>query len=132
VAEKKNEKYIVTELKSPMDPEFEKKYSEWAKRVLFVNGKITPGAFNFMCSWYLKPPAEYLSEHTHEYAEMIGFIGSNPDDPYDPGGELEMWLDDEQYNITKTCIIFVPKGMRHCPMKIKRVDRPILHIGGSI
>ena len=132
MAERKNEKYIVTELISPMDPEFEKKYSEWAKRVLWLSGKVVPGAFNFMCSWYLKPPAEHLSEHTHEYAEMIGFIGSNPDDPYDLGGEIEMWLEDEQYILTKSCIIYVPGGMKHCPMIIKRVDRPILHIGGSM
>ncbi len=132
MTERKNEKYIVSRLKSPFDPEFEKKYSEWAKRVLWLDGKIVPGAFNFVCSWYLKPPEQSLSQHVHDYGEMIGFVGSNPDDPYDLGGEIEMWLEDEQYNLTKSCIIFVPKGMKHCPMIIKRVDRPILHFGGSM
>ena len=132
MVEGKNEKYIVTELKSPMDPEFEKKYSEWAKRILWLDNKVVPGAFTFLCSWYLRPPEQHLPAHEHEYAEMIGFIGSNPDDPYDLGGEIEMWLEDEQYILTKSCIIYVPEGMKHGPMIIKRVDRPILHVGGSI
>ena len=132
MAEKKNEKYIVTELKAPFDEEYNKKYSEWATRVLWLDPKVVPGAFHFSCSWYLKPPDQHLEKHTHDYDEMLGFFGSNPDDPYDLGGEIEFWLEDEQYTLTKSCIIFVPKGMEHCPLKVKRVDRPIFHLGGSI
>jgi hypothetical protein len=58
---------------------------------------------------------------------MIGFFGSNPEDPYDLGGEIEFWLEDEKHILTRSCLIFVPRGMKHCPLILKRVDRPIFH-----
>ncbi len=65
-------------------------------------------------------------------AEVIIFLGSNPDDPYDLGGEIEFWLEDERYDLTRSCFIWVPRGMKHCPMAVKRVDRPIIHLGSSV
>ena len=47
------------------------------------------------------------------------------DDPYDLGGEIELWLEDEKHTLTRTCIVFVPKGMMHCPLTVRRIDRPI-------
>jgi quercetin dioxygenase-like cupin family protein len=129
----KNAKYIVTELKAPeMSPGFAAEYAKWATRILWLDNKIVPGASNLMCSWYLRPPPKPLEAHTHDYAEIIGFLGSNPEDPYDLGGEIEFWLEDEKYTLTRSCFIWVPGGMKHCPMVIKRVDRPILHLGSSV
>jgi quercetin dioxygenase-like cupin family protein len=134
MAKRKNEKYIVSELKG--FPETSSGaaavYSEWAKRVLFLSDKVVPGAYNMMFSWYLKPPPEPLEAHTHDNPEIIIFLGSNPEDPYDLGGEIEFWLEDEEYNLTKSCFIWVPRNMKHCPMVIKRVDRPIIHLGSSV
>lgn len=82
------------------------------------------------CSWYLRPPATPMPEggaHTHDCDEIIGFFGSNPEDPYTLGGEIEFWLEDEKHILTKSCLIFVPKGMKHCPLIVRRVDRPIFH-----
>ena len=92
----KNDKYIVTELKAPeMNPEFTAEYDKWATRILWLDNKIIPGANNLMCSWYLKPPPRPLEAHTHDYAEIIGFLGSSPENPHDLGGEIEFWLEDE-------------------------------------
>jgi hypothetical protein len=65
--------------------------------------------------------------HTHDADEIIGFFGNNPQDPYDLGGEIEFWLEDEKHILTKSCLIFVPRGMKHCPLILRRVDRPIFH-----
>jgi hypothetical protein len=43
------------------------------------------------------------------------------------GGEVEFWLEDEKYLLTKSCLIFAPKGLKHCPLRVIRVDRPIFH-----
>jgi hypothetical protein len=48
-------------------------------------------------------------------------------DPHDRGGEIELWLEDEQHIITRSSLVFIPKGLRHCPLRIRRVDRPIFH-----
>jgi len=125
----KNAKYIVTELKTPQfKPEAIERYAKFATRILWMDDKVVEGAFQMNCSWYLRPPAKQMStSHTHDCDEIIGFFGSNPQDPYDLGAEIEFWLEDEQYILTKSCMIFVPKGMKHCPLILKRVDRPVFH-----
>jgi hypothetical protein len=131
MAESKYGKYIVTDLKSPNPPEYEAEYSKWAKRILWMDNNVVDGAFQMNCAWYLRPPTPVpdwmKGSHAHDAAEIIGFFGSNPDDPYDLGAEVEFWLEDEQHILTRSCMIFVPGGMRHCPLKIRRVDRPIFH-----
>jgi hypothetical protein len=65
--------------------------------------------------------------HSHDFDEVVTLFGTNPDDPRDLCGEVEFWLGDERYTITKSCLIYVPKGTVHCPLIFKRVDRPIFH-----
>jgi hypothetical protein len=59
--------------------------------------------------------------------EIIGFFGNDPDNPYDLGGEIEIWLENDRHVITSSALIFVPAGMKHCPLSLLRVDRPIFH-----
>jgi hypothetical protein len=129
--ESKYGKYIVQELKTTrFTPEFSAKYAQHATRILWMDNKVVDGAFQMNCSWYLGPQKEDMPEmhaHTHDSDEIIGFFGSNHKDPYDLGGEIEFWIEDEQFNLTRTSMIFVPGGLKHCPLIIRRVDRPIFH-----
>ena len=59
-------------------------------------------------------------------------MGSDPDNPHDLGGEIEIWLDDERYIITKSTIVVAPKNLAHCPLIIRRVDRPIFHFTAMV
>jgi len=131
MTESKYGKYIVTELKTQeFDPEYAARYAQWATRILWMDDKVVDGAFQMNCSWYFRPSGAQMPRgdaHTHDSDEMIGFFGSNPQDPYDLGGEIEFWLEDEKHVLTRSCLIFVPKGMKHCPMIVRRVDRPIFH-----
>jgi hypothetical protein len=126
-------KYIVTELKNPkhFTPEYNASYAKWAKRILLLDNEIVNGAFHMNCSWYLKPREVDANEgmsHTHDSDEIIGFFGSNFEKPYDLGAEIEFWLEDEMHIITSSALIFVPQGMKHCPLILRRVDRPIFHL----
>ena len=38
-----------------------------------------------------------------------------------------MTLDGELHKLTRTSMIFIPPGMKHMPLSIKRMDRPIFH-----
>jgi len=58
---------------------------------------------------------------------VITFVGSNVEDLYNLCGEIEMWLGDELQLLTRSSLLFIPRGMKHCPLIIKRVDRPIFH-----
>jgi hypothetical protein len=127
--ESKYGKYIVTELKTDFSKEFNEQYAKLANRVLWIDDKVVQGAFQMNTSWYFKPqPADQpLEAHIHDADEIIGFFGNNHDNPHDLGGEVEFWMEDEKHIITKSCLIFVPGGMKHCPLILRRVDRPIFH-----
>ena len=127
MAESKYGKFIVTDL---IVPEEKKKiaadYSKYAKRILWMDENVVEGAFHMNTAWYLNA-ANTLEDkpHVHDADEIIGFFSNDPDNPYDLGGEIEMWLEDEKHVITKSALLFVPAGMKHCPLILKRVDRPI-------
>jgi quercetin dioxygenase-like cupin family protein len=125
----KYSQYVVTELKMPEDKKkIHKEYSKYATRVLWMDKDVVPGAFNMNTAWYLKAATTLESvPHTHDSGEIIGFFGNDAKNPYDLGGEVEIWLEDEKQIITRSCMLFVPAGMKHCPLILRRVDRPIFH-----
>ena len=128
MTESKYGKYIITELKTPeFAPEFVSRYTEFATRILWIDSNVVEGAFQMNCSWYLKPSTHGAEAHKHDVDEIIGFFGNDSSKPHDLGGEIEFWMEDEKHIITRTAMIFVPAGMMHCPLIIKRVDRPIFH-----
>jgi hypothetical protein len=129
MAKSKYGKYIVTELKIPEEKQkIAAEYSKFATRILWMDENVVEGAFHMNTAWYLKTAATFESTpHTHDTDEIIGFFGSDPQHPYDLGGEIEIWLEDERHIITRTAMLFVPAGMKHCPLIIRRVDRPIFH-----
>jgi hypothetical protein len=130
MAKLKNSKYIAYDLKPPtFTPGFAERYATFAKRILWMDENVVPGAFQMNCSWYLKPNADHLGagSHKHKEGEIIGFFSSDPDNPYDLGAEIEFWLEKDKFMITKSCMIFVPPNMEHCPLILHRVDRPVFH-----
>ena len=123
-------KYIVTELKMPeAKRRIAEEYSKYASRILWMDDDVVEGAFHMNTSWFLKPTQKTIEDkpHVHDTDEIIGFFGSDPDDPYDLGGEVEIWLEDDKHVIDRTAMVFVPAGMKHCPLVLTRVDRPIFH-----
>jgi len=70
--------------------------------------------------------------HSHNFDMVLCFVGSDPKNPSHLGAALEMQLGDEKHMLTKTCSIFIPKGLEHCPLIHRRVDRPYLQIGFAI
>ncbi|OFW57956.1 MAG: hypothetical protein A2133_07675 [Actinobacteria bacterium RBG_16_64_13] len=130
MSESRTSKYVVTELKMPESKQkIDDEYSKFAKRVLWMDDKVVEGAFHMNVAWYLKATASTMENvpHVHDSDEIIGFFSSDPADPWNLGGEVEIWLEDEKHVIDRSAMIFVPAGMWHCPLIITRVDRPIFH-----
>jgi hypothetical protein len=129
VVPSKTAKYVVTELTMPESKhQIAAEYSRYAERILWMDENVVEGAFQMNTAWYLKAgPTLEDRPHVHETDEIIGFFGSDPANPHDLGGEVEIWLEDEKHVIDRTAMIFVPAGMVHCPLVINRVDRPIFH-----
>jgi hypothetical protein len=110
-------------------PEYQAMYKKFSKRILWIDNNVVPGSFQMNTAWYHDIPEKnpVFEEHVHEYDELIGFFGSNPEDPYDLGAELEVTIDGETHILTRTSLIFCPAGMKHMPLKFNRIDRPIFH-----
>ncbi len=123
--------FIVQDLKCPTigTPEFREMYNKFAHRVLWMDDKVVPGAFQMNTAWYFSVPEKdpVFEGHQHPDAELIGFFGSNPDDPYDLGAEIEVAINGERHLLTRSTLMFVPPNVPHMPMSIKKVDRPVFH-----
>jgi hypothetical protein len=102
---------------------------DMSKDMVSLDSEYPPGAFLQECSWIVKayPDNVWARAHIHDFDETLNFFGSDTDDVNDLCGEIELWLEDEEFLLTESCSIFVPKGMKHGPVVIKRVDRPIFH-----
>ena len=117
---------------APWDPVFRENE---ATRLMYLDKTVLEGAFYMECAWFWPgdwPEGKNWNEdavkaHTHDYGEIIAFYGSNPDDPEDLCGEVELWIEGKQNIADKSFTAFVPAGIEHCPLKILRVDRPIFH-----
>jgi quercetin dioxygenase-like cupin family protein len=135
MAETKYGKYIVTKLKqnivdAPWTNVVEPIPKEQGLRVLWLDSEVVPGAFYIETVWafrqgIIKDPKSVAEPHKHDYDEVLAMFGTDFNDPYELNGEVEFWLGDEKHILTKTCIIFIPRGLMHCPLIYRRVDKPI-------
>lgn len=136
-----DERYFVTDLKrniveAPWNPVFADKE---AMRLISLDSEVVKGAFYMETAWFwpgkwpeTKSDEGTVKTHSHEFDEAIAFVGTNPKDPYDLGGEVELWVDGKQNILDKSFIAFIPAGTKHCPLKIRRVDKPIFHFTAGI
>ena len=130
MAESKYGKFIVTRPKAAMA----QRQTDFSKLSMYIDEEVVPGAYYFMGNWIFKVPPGGAppEEHDHDFDEYLGFLGTNPDDVFDLGGEIEVWLGGEKHIITETCAIFIPAGLKHAPIYFRRVDRPIWYFATGL
>jgi len=100
-------------------------------RIAWMDDSLIPGSLYFEIMWFTTPREPGPPPHTHDFDEIIGFIGGDPDNPGDLGGEARFMLEGEWYTFTRSGLIFIPAGMEHSPMHIVSVDRPFIHFSGG-
>lgn len=79
---------------------------------------------------YVSQPAVMEKEpHSHDFDEFLCFLGSNPAEPKDFGAEIEisMGTEGEKQVIDVPTVVCIPKGMVHCPINFRKVDRPVIY-----
>ncbi|MCJ7604902.1 MAG: cupin domain-containing protein [Dehalococcoidales bacterium] len=98
--------------------------------VMSVDSGRLEDFFYVDCRWLWKGSSGTPVEqpHTHDFDEVICFVGSNREDPHDLGGEITIWLDDDKHVMTRSCLIYVPAGTRHCPVQFNRIDTPVCFV----
>ena len=155
MAESKYGKYIITELTEDIQlPGFragergmlgqgevdgKRRFME---HVFWLDSNVIPGAFYGEAVWFWPQGARpvikevspeearknpVLAPHSHPFPELLSYYGTNMDGPSDLGGEVEFWLEDEQYVFDKSFCVYIPANVKHCPLKMRRIDRPMFH-----
>jgi hypothetical protein len=90
----------------------------------------------FTPAWVgITAPLDMIKEaHAHPYDEYLFFFGGDMHDitKFDAEADLCMGEEEEKYVITKPTIVYVPAGMKHCPLNFRVVNGPIMFMDISI
>jgi len=100
--------------------------------LLSHNGELKAGvSMGYHC---VTRPILFSETHSHPNEEILCFIGGNPLDITDLGAEIEISLgpEMEKHVITQTACVSIPANLPHCPLNIKKVDRPIVFLEISL
>jgi len=68
--------------------------------------------------------------HSHDFHELLCFIGGNPENINDLGAEISICLGDEleEHIITSATIVSIPPGLKHCPLKVRKITKPFVFL----
>ena len=97
----------------------------------YMSNDLVPGSnvyVEFSWIWEVPEPNPLIGEHQHEYDQIVLHIGSDPNNPEDLGAEFEIGIDGEPITINRTHSLYLPKGLKHGPIKWRRVDKPIIEM----
>lgn len=101
------------------------------KPLIWIDGSKIKGAPYMESMWFTGLRDRGPDPHVHDFDEFLGFFGSDPDNPDDLYGEMMFTVEDQEITFTKSSLVYVPRGVRHSPMFIKEINRPILHFSGG-
>lgn len=127
-------KYFITGFGKP------KHKNVWARTLkiidetplLRIDAEVMKGiSFFAQCNWFWpsivmnKLEDRSTKPHSHIYDEIIGMIGTDPDDPADLCGEIEINIGGEKHIVNKSSLVYIPAGLEHGPFRELKMDRPI-------
>jgi hypothetical protein len=139
MAERKYEKYFIFDDKKdlklppyrvPTDPKY-------VKRMTHVDADTVKGATFYNEMMWILPGFDknykgdnpnFKKEHTHDFGELMVFYGLNYENIMDLGAEIEFSIDGETFTIKESFTAFIPPGVKHGPLTIRNVTRPIAHM----
>jgi hypothetical protein len=96
-----------------------------------------PGA-GINMGWQVITKANFMEKqgHHHLVDEYFAIFGAQMPDiwsSFDAEIELCYGPEEEKHVITQPTFVFVPKGMHHCPLNFKKINKPVLfqaiHLG---
>ena len=99
----------------------------------YMSNRLVPGCNKYVeLGWiYAMPePNPHISEHTHDYDEIVLHLGGDPANPQALGAEIEYYVGGQPLTFDTTTALYIPRGMRHGPVTWKKFKKP--HIAMSI
>ena len=128
MSETKYGKYFLNELEPE---EREKGFGRMPTMIVFTDDDIIKGS-HYFSAMVMGPTALGVGHgsHTHKDPEVLVALGTDPDNPKELGGEIELCMgrEMEKHIITTSTLVYIPANFIHCPFKVTRVDRPFIFI----
>jgi hypothetical protein len=109
-------------------------YGDLGPSISYVGERDFNSDFSLILLPVTKPVLMEEFPHSHDFDMYLTLVGFDPNGLNDLGGEIEIYLGEEQekHIITTPTSIYMPKGFIHCPLKFTRVDKPILLVHASL
>jgi hypothetical protein len=102
------------------------------KFLVYLNGERMKGAPYAEAIWFCTTNDTGPAPHSHnDFDEFIGFIGSDPEHPEELNGEISFYVKGEKISLTKSCLVYIPRGVEHSPILVPKLEQPILHFSGG-
>jgi hypothetical protein len=98
-------------------------------RLTWIDNACVTGAFYSNSTMHFAPTPEGNFNDPpmyHDWDELLSIFSTNPDDSINLDGEVVFYLGNNKHVFTKTCAIFIPKGLLHGPLLFPKVNRPII------
>jgi hypothetical protein len=95
----------------------------------FRGASALPGATATIGWQVFTAPVCWETPHTHKYDEFLIFLGAQwPDFCKSFDAEIDFWMGEEmeKHTITSTTVLFIPKGLMHCPLNFRAIRKPVL------
>jgi hypothetical protein len=127
---KYGKKYWMNMVRGPFYVDYEPGWagtSIWAHHDEYKSG--TTLGYHCITSTY-----DVRHTHAHEFHELLCFLSGDPENIRDLGAEVSMRLGDEQeeHVFSTPAIISMPPGLKHCPLLVKNVTRPVVFLEVSM
>ncbi len=104
-----------------------------APMITALGGKDTADSNLSIGFAYITAPDSIGGEtHQHPFDQWIFLMGGDGRNFLEFDADVEMFVDTEYKKINYSGYIFIPKGMKHCPLVIKRVGKPIIFIDARV
>jgi len=74
-----------------------------------------------------RPGGQGVPPHAHPFPELLSFFGLDFEHPEELNAEVEFWLEDEKYVMTKSFVVYIPSNVTHCPLKVNIKGKGLFH-----
>jgi len=91
-----------------------------------MDKKLINGCIFGNANWIVKPfKQEGIYKHNSDV--LLMFIGANNIDPENLNAEIELWIENDELFLTRTCIVFIPAGVAYGNMEVRNITKPVFN-----
>jgi uncharacterized RmlC-like cupin family protein len=104
------------------------------RRIKYVGEEDFGSEYSVNCILVTEPNLMEQYPHAHDFDMYLTFVGLHENGIDELGGEIEFYYgeEEEKYTFTTPTTIYIPKGMIHCPLNFKKIDKPVLLIHATL